>query len=123
MEITIKIMFVTLLVLLVAIGYKLLLNRMSRNRVKQEEYCTLYSLEHQPSQGEVEFYFITPNEQRVQFLILKGKEIVKIIGEGSYSKGGHILRFDTTTIPNGDYFYGIKTEMQETLKRMKVENS
>jgi hypothetical protein len=122
METAVKILFMTLLVLLVIIGYRMLLNRLSKNRVRQEEYCTLYSLEHQPSSGEVEFYFIAPHEQHVEFVILKGKERVKTIGSGSYSKGGHILRFNTSEIPNGDYFYGLKTEMQETLKRMKVKN-
>jgi hypothetical protein len=122
METAVKILFATLMVLLVIIGYRLLLNRLSRNRVRQEEYCVLYSLEHQPSSGEVEFYFIAPHEQEVEFVILKGKECIKTIGTGSYSKGGHIIRFDTNEIPNGDYFYGIKTNMQETLKRMRVKN-
>jgi hypothetical protein len=45
-----------------------------------------------------------------------------IVSEKNVPEGGHIIRFDTNTLPNGTYFYQLRTENQKTMKRFSVEN-
>jgi hypothetical protein len=39
-----------------------------------------------------------------------------------FDNGGHLIRFDSTKLANGIYYYGIVTTDQETTKRMEVLN-
>ena len=96
---------------------------MSRGGVDQTVYCTLYSLDKNLAKGEVEFYFITPSDMNVAFCIWKQEERVSEIRNEVFTKGGHIVRFDTSSIPDGEYFFGIQTTDQKTIKRFKIQNS
>jgi len=119
----IDVMVVTLGILVAFILYKLMLRRMSRGAVDQTVYCTLYSLDKNPASGEVEFYFIAPTDMQVAFCIWKQEEKVEEIRNEVFSKGGHIVRFDTAKLSDGDYFFGIQTDAQKTIKRFKIKNS
>jgi hypothetical protein len=119
----IDVMVVTLGILVAFVLYKLMLKRMSRGGVDQTAYCTLYSLDKNPASGEVEFYFITPSEMNVAFCVWKQEEKVVEVRNEVFTKGGHIVRFDTNSIPNGEYFFGIQTTEQKTIKRFRIQNS
>ena len=58
------ILTLSLAVLLIVIAYKKLLAYLGKTDLITEDYCILYSLEQQPSSGEIELYFTT-NSQRV----------------------------------------------------------
>ncbi|MEN9302437.1 MAG: hypothetical protein RL264_866 [Bacteroidota bacterium] len=122
MEKTIQFLLISISILALVILYRLLLRRFSRGRVRQEDYCVLYSLETNPVNGEIEFYFTTPISKKVAFYIWKEKEIVQCLRNEEFTKGGHIIRFDSTTLENGEYFFGIVTEAQQTIKRFKIQN-
>jgi len=115
-------LFVTLGILVIIILYRFMIKRMSRHRVRQEEYCVLYSLEVNPAFGEIEFYFVTPEARNITFSIWKQEEKVRELAHKEFSKGGHILRFDSTEIENGEYFFGIETNNQKTIKRFEIKN-
>jgi hypothetical protein len=119
----IDVMLVTLGILGVFVLYKLMLRRMSRGAVDQTVFCTLYSLDKNPASEEVEFYFIAPTEMNIAFRIWKQEEKIVEIRNEVFSKGGHIVRFDTRTIPDGEYFFGIETSAQKTIKRFRIKNS
>ncbi len=121
--IAIKILFVSLGVLLIVILYKLLIRRFSRGRVIHSNFCTLYSLEQNPSKDTVEFYFICPTTIEVEFFIVDSNEQTHFSKKESFEKGGHIIRFDTNKLKDGDYIYGIRTYEQETLKKMQIKNN
>ena len=40
-----------------------------------------------------------------------------------FSQGGHIVRFDTNQLEDGEYFFGIETTEQKTIKRFNIKNS
>jgi hypothetical protein len=40
-----------------------------------------------------------------------------------FKKGGHIVRFESTSIPDGEYFFGLVTSNQRTVKRFKIQNN
>jgi hypothetical protein len=37
--------------------------------------------------------------------------------------GGNIVRFESSALPNGNYFYGLETENQKIMKKMRIENA
>jgi hypothetical protein len=119
----VDVMVVTLGILGAFVLYKLMLRRMSRGGVDQTVYCTLYSLDKNPAKGEVEFYFIAPTDMNVAFRIWKQEEQIVEVRNELFTKGGHIVRFDTNSIPDGEYFFGIQTTEQKTIKRFRIQNS
>lgn len=122
MEATIKFLFVSFLILLAVIGYRALLRRFQRGHMKHKDYCELYTLDQEPAEGELAFYFVCPEATTVQFAIWQNNNVIHELANSSYEKGGHILRFDSTKLPNGVYYYGIITADQETKKRMTIAN-
>jgi hypothetical protein len=59
----------------------------------------------------------------VAFCIWKQEERMIEIRNEVFTKGGHIVRFDTNSIPDGEYFFGIQTTEQKTIKRFRIQNS
>jgi hypothetical protein len=122
MEAVIQFLFVTFLILLSIIGYRALLRKFQRGQVVHKEFCELYNLDQEPAQGELAFYFVCPQECEVKLAIWQFNKIVCEVAQASFEKGGHILRFDSTKLANGVYYYGILTSDQETKKRMTIAN-
>ena len=48
--------------------------------------------------------------------------LVQVLQEKQVTAGGNIVRFDSTTIPNGEYFYQLVSENQKTMKKFVVNN-
>jgi hypothetical protein len=117
------IMTATLAILLLTIAYKKLLAYLGRTAPAPKDYCVLYGLETHPAKGEVEFYFTTTIKRNIRLEILNDDlSLHSLIQEKEVSEGGHIIRFDTKTLPNQTYFYQLKTENQKTMKRFTIEN-
>ena len=123
MEKITAILFVSFLLLLGVILYRLLLRKLCKGRIKNENYCTLYSLDNNPASGEVSFYFISPFNLTVEFSIWDGDIKVIELRNEEFSEGGHIIHFDTKTLKNGNYLFGLITSEQKTVKRFRIENN
>ena len=114
---------VSLAVLLLTIAYRKLLKYLGKGAPSPDDFCVLYGLETHPAKGEVEFYFTSNSKRDVIFELLNDDlSNHSIIQSKNVSEGGHIIRFNTETIPNGTYFYQLRTENQKTMKRFTVEN-
>lgn len=115
---------VSLVVLLIAIGYKKLLQYLGRGSVNKEDYCVLYPLEENPASGTVSFYFTCDKKKQFELVILNTEmqELTKV-EEGEATPGGTIVRFETASLSNGTYFYCLITSNQKTMKKMVVRNS
>ncbi len=118
----IDVLVVSLIVLSIIVGYKLILKWLSKGRVDSEKYCTLYSTEEFQVQGEVEFYFQCPREMHVDFKIWEKEEKEIVLASKTFESGGHIIRFDSTSLENGIYTFGIQTETQKTVKKFEIRN-
>tara|TARA_B100000767_G_C19768069_1_gene538616 strand:+ start:2415 stop:2780 length:366 start_codon:yes stop_codon:yes gene_type:complete len=118
----ISILYITFIILLVIIAYRLLIRRWSKDRVRLEEFCTLYSTETYEVNGEIEFYFKCPEPIEVQFCIWSNDKIVSELANKEFDSGGHILRYDTTQLENGGYTFGLVTQKQKTIKKFGVKN-
>jgi hypothetical protein len=123
-KVVIGILLTSITLLILIIAYKKLLARLGKGNPIKEDYCVLYNLEETPSNNEVAFYF-TCNSERSILLELLSNELttIQIIAEKIVQEGGHIIRFDTKSIPNGTYFYCLKTDNQKTMKKMIVANN
>ncbi|MFT6983591.1 MAG: hypothetical protein ACJAUD_002370 [Crocinitomicaceae bacterium] len=124
MDVVIGILYVTLVGTVVFILYRLLLKKLSRGAIVQSDFCVLYPLEQDPAKGELEFYFTTEAPRDVKLTILDQdlNDIATVI-EKMATKGGNIVRFDSTTLSNGEYFFCLKTENQKTMKKMRILNA
>ena len=113
---------ISLIVLIGIISYRKLIQYLSRNRIRTEEYITLYDLELSHVTGQIEFYFTLPAPKFVQFEILDSnwQKILELASK-EFEKGGHIVRFDSSTVAPGIYYYGIRTEGQVLHKKFVVE--
>lgn len=121
--IVIAVLCVTLSLLVLAIAYRKLLQYLGRGSVNKQDFCVLYALEQDPASGEVEFYFTCEEAKDYELSILdtEMQELEKV-KEGKASPGGTIVRFDTTSLSNGLYYYCLRTANQKTMKRMRVTN-
>lgn len=117
------IMFYALVILFIIIMYRLLIKRLSKGRHRQELFCILYPLDINPSSGEIPFYFTTERPKHIEFSIENQEGKLVELANGPFDTGGHIIRFDSTTLPNGLYFYCLKTGNQETKKKFRITNS
>lgn len=123
MEKLVDFLFISFLIVLAIVLYRLLLRKLSKGKVDMDSFCTLYSLEKNPVSDEVEFYFVSPDMIKVEFAIWRDNEKVMELRNDYFKKGGHIIRFDSKTLPNGEYFFGLITSSQRTIKRFNIENS
>ena len=119
----IYILCVTLGILVIAILYRKLLRYLGKGTPPKENYCVLYSLEKNPSVGELEFYFTSDLEKTVTLNVLDlDMELVAEIETIECHKGGNIIRYDSTQMPDGNYFYCLQTANQKTMKKMRIQN-
>lgn len=117
------VLFVSLALLVLIIAYRKLLAYLGKGTPAPKDYCVLYSIEQDPVSGEVEIYFTTDAEKEVAIEVYnQDMTLLKTLKENPFKKGGHIIRFDSNEFSNGEYFYGLRTENQKTVKKMRVVN-
>ena len=96
---------------------------MSKGAINKDDFCELYNLEIDPASGELPFYFTSPVSKEFSLLILDTEmNQVKEVVKQECKVGGNIIRFDSKQVPNGDYFYCLKTHNQKIMKKMKLLN-
>jgi len=117
------ILTVSLIVLGVVIGYRGILRRMGKGALVKEQYAVLYGLENSNVTGEIEFYFTLEQPKHMIFCLLDSSmNELQVIAEKEYESGGHIIRFNTEDLPNGVYFYCLRSDNQKTMKRMTIQH-
>ncbi len=123
-QIALGILFVSLALLVIVIAYKKLLQYLGKGSVNKQDFCVLHPLDENPAKGTVQFYFTCEEPKNFALWILNANmEDQTLIKEGEASSGGTIVRFDTSTLSNGHYFFCLKTENQKTMKKMQVLNT
>ena len=122
MEMVVDVLVISLIVIMIIIGYQKFIKILSKNHIKKEEYCVLYNTETFEVSGEVEFYFQCPHAMNVAFKIWSNEDKETIIESKEFSKGGHIIRYDSKLLSNGVYTFGIETFNQKTVKKFAIKN-
>ncbi|MES2589635.1 MAG: hypothetical protein V4622_11700 [Bacteroidota bacterium] len=122
-KVAVGILLITLALLILIIAYRKLLAFMSKGEIPKDKYCVLNSLEVNPAKGEIEFYFTCEEPVYVDFEILNADfSINQTVSSKEYTSGGNIIRFDSTKIANGSYFFQLRTENQKAMKKFDVLN-
>ena len=116
------VLFYSFVILFIIILYRLMINRLSKGRHIRENFCILYPLDINPSSGIIPFYFTTEIAKKIVFTIESEDNKVIEIANREFETGGHILRFDSTSLPDGLYFYCLKTDVQESKKKFRITN-
>lgn len=105
------------------LAYKGLIQRFRKNYVDHAKYAVLFDLDRPFVTGELEFYFTLDEPKNVSFQILDANmQTLEILKDADFQDGGHIIRYNTTTLANGNYFYCLITDNQKTMKRMTVKH-
>jgi hypothetical protein len=117
------VLIVIVAVALLVVAYRTLLKRLQKGKVDQKKYALLFDLENNRVSGEVEFYFTVEENKPVRFVILDSnmQEIKEVVSK-NFDKGGHIVRFDVSTLTPGVYFYSIVTDNQRSMKKIFVQH-
>lgn len=122
-RITLGALYVSIAVIIIYILYKRLLRYLNKDVPGKVNYCELSSLESNPAKGELEFFFTADAQSTVIFEILnENYELLEQILEKEFEAGQHIVRYDSTRLENGTYYYQLRTANQQTLKKMNIEN-
>jgi len=122
-KIALGVLYVSIAVIVFYILYRKLLTYLNREVPDQARYCVLSPLENDPAHGELEFYFTSEETKMVTFEIMKDDHtLLATLADKEFPAGQHIIRFDSTTVPDGPYFYQIRTDNQKTMKRMTIAN-
>ncbi|TNE56201.1 MAG: hypothetical protein EP338_01130 [Bacteroidetes bacterium] len=122
-KVAVGVLCITLGLLVLYIAYRKLLAYLGKGQLTKEKYAFLHRLEKSPASGQLEFYVELSEEKDLSFEILnEQEEQVKLVAEGHYESGSHIIYFDSTEVPNGEYIYQLKTDNQKLWKKMSVRN-
>lgn len=122
-QIALGTLYVSIIVIILYFVYQKLLSRINRKEPNKALYCDLIYLENDVAKGIVEFYFTNLEVKNIRFEILNQQyESISILAEDDFEIGQHIVRFDSTSVPNGNYFYQLKTDNQQTMRKMYVNN-
>jgi hypothetical protein len=122
-KIALGVLYTSITVIVCYILYKRLLRYMNKDVPNKALYCELISLEQDPAKGMLEFYFTSLETKTVSFEILdESYNSVEVLAEKDFNAGQHIVRFDSTKVSNGVYYYQLKTDNQQTMKMMHVAN-
>jgi hypothetical protein len=103
-------------------GYKYFVSTVRKNEVYIPK-IKLHYVENFISKGEIMFHFEVSEEQLILFEIcdVEMKPLQTLKNENMNS-GSYTLKFDTTVLPNGEYFYCLKGDQQQLMKKFEIQN-
>jgi hypothetical protein len=77
-------------------------------------------LEISDSAGELQFRFAIDSEQVVKLEICSDDfQSLFILSEKNFNAGEHVIRFDSSKLAKGIYYYKLKTPRQEIIKKFE----
>jgi hypothetical protein len=116
-------LWITLIVIITIIINRLAKRRAAAKKSMLHPLVNLFSYEFPKASGKITFFFEADEAMQYCFFIKNtNNHESTIIAQGNCRKGGQKIHFDTTSLPNGTYFYGIETPYQRVEKRIIIEN-
>ena len=103
-------------------AYKYYLSTRKVNHVHLPKII-LHNLEHRHNSGEIVFHFEIDSNQKVILEICDlNFETIFTIFEKELTSGAHTQIFETSKVPKGVYFYRLKGEQQQVMKKFAINN-
>lgn len=104
------------------LGYKYLLKLLQKGKPSQQ-YAMLHTIHNNTATGETRFYFELPENTHVNFIIVDGNENeIAVLMQGNLNKGSYPVKWNSTDVKNGQYFYKLETNNQTISKKLTVTN-
>ncbi len=123
-SVAIPTLLVSISVLIGIIFYKRLLAKMGKGEVNQKKYANLYPIQRQPAMGTIEFFYEMNEEKPVEIVLLDQQmNDLQLIDTRKANVGGNKVPFDTTRVPDGRYFYELRSDLQKTAKTLIIKNN
>lgn len=116
-------LWVTLIVILILIINRKAKQRLAAKKALLNPNVLLYPYEFPNAFGEISFFFEADAAIDYTFFLIDANTNAQItIASGISRVGGQKVPFDTTTLPNGTYYYGIETQFQRIEKKLRITN-
>ena len=106
----------------------LIINRKVKQRAAAKKallnpMVNLYPFELTYATGAINFFFDADDAMEYKFFVTNfATKETEILAEGKCRKGGQKIPFNTSSVSNGTYFFGIETEFQRVEKRIVIRN-
>lgn len=102
-------------------GYKFFLSK--RKVAEHKPRIFLHNLEHRFNSGEILFHFEIEKAQKIVLEICNENfESVLVLLEKELPEGAHTQVFNTVDLPKGIYFYRLRGEQQQVMKKFAINN-
>lgn len=109
-------MLVSSILLFIIALYSYLIRKW-KYRARVGDYPFLHGLENKKVNGIIQIQFELPYRDQIQINILDGQELmIHNIANQLYEKGTHTLKFDTSGLDPGKYYYQLISTRQNNLK-------
>lgn len=123
MQYAVYVLWAGLILVLLLIANNRFKARQRAKLAKRNPEVRLYAYEYPSASGAITFFFEADEALEYTFFVINANNNEKhIIAQGTCRKGGQKIQFDTTTVDNGTYYYGIENQFQRTEKRLEVRN-
>lgn len=123
MNIVLGILYVSITVIVLVILYRLLIKKLNKGNLDPTLFCELETLDEVQSHGVIDFCFRCKQDKKVDFeIVTLNFDQVYSVASKDFPAGQHILKFDTTLVENGEYFYLLKTDNQQIFKKILIAN-
>ena len=124
MQYVIYFLYASLFILVGIIAYRYLLSRMDKKEFFREDFVELYSYEQQIATGEITLFFEVLSRKRIKFYLTDGKgTVLKVLKDGEFKPGGYNVKLDTAEFSDGNYYYCLQTDNQQTDKLLRIRNT
>lgn len=85
-------------------------------------FARMLPLERPSSAGEIQFRFAVDGELPVVLEVCNSEyKTLHVIADKVYEAGEHVVRFNVSNLGKGVFFYKLKTNKQEIIKKFELE--
>jgi len=87
-------------------------------------YASVYDLVNPYAIGIIQFGIEIPEKMSIKFQIVnRDDEVLKVLLDGELEAKSHPVHFDTTTLPDGEYYYQLLGPHQKNTKKFFIVNN
>jgi hypothetical protein len=122
-EVAVPVLLISITVLILVIAFRKLRIQWGIGEPQSQKFAILYSMEKQPVTGKIELYYEIEEAKNVEIWLVDNNMNDKIqIDARAARVGGNKVNFDSKVVPNGRYFYELRSDNQKTSKAIFIEN-
>lgn len=105
-------------------GYRYFIRFYGARSGEGRAYARLIALEPHETQGWLQIRFVLPADDSVRLILVNEQdETVKEIHAEAYPEGEHMIKFDSSSVPNGTYYIRLFAKGQVLSQKARIENS